>query len=187
MEQEERKNNIERLCHEVEKSVGRTISTPRDFAFLRESLYARTRLLLSASTLMRVWGYMEGGTPRENTLSELARFIGYPSFADFCQADNPEGSGIVGKRHFRVQETLRQGDLLTLTWQPGRRCVARYLGNGQFVVLESENTRLLSGNTFRCSLVIEGEPLYIDDLHRDSAATTAYVCGKISGIRYQIN
>lgn len=187
MAKTEREENIEKLCREVETSIGKDIRTPRDFIMLRESLYARTHILLSVSTLMRVWGYMAGGTPRDNTLSELARFVGYSSFAEFCNANDPSGSGFVGKRHFRVSETLRRGDILTLTWQPGRRCVARYMGDCQFVVLESENTRLLSGNTFRCSLVIEGEPLYLDDLHRDASPPMAYVCGKISGIRFQIN
>lgn len=186
MEQTKRNDNIQRLCREVERSLGTHISSPSGFSYLRECLFERTRLLLSVSTLMRVWGYMSGGTPRESTLTGLARFIGYDSFDTFCRASDTEGSGYVGRSHFRVRDTLRPGDILHLIWQPGRRCMARYTGDERFVVEEAENTRLTPGCSFRCSLVIEGEPLYLDSLERGDAPVSAYVCGKISGIHFQI-
>lgn len=188
MGEEVRLKLVAKLREEIEKSIGRKILTPRDFAYLRDCLYERTHILLSTSTLKRVWGYMKGGEPRDNTLSELARFIGYASFHDFSAAsEGVDSSGLVGKRHFRVRDMLNSGDVLTLYWQPGRRCVARYLGNERFCITDSEQTRLLPGDTFRCSLVIEGEPLYLDDLHRDGISATAYVCGKRDGIRYEIS
>lgn len=187
MGEEIRVNLVAKLREEIEKSIGRKILTPRDFTLLRNSLYERTHILLSTSTLKRVWGYMKGGETRDSTLSELARYIGYASFQDFAAASGAvDSSGLVGKRHFRVRDMLNVGDRLILFWQPGRRCETEYLGNETFRVVESEQTRLQAGDTFKCSLVIEGEPLYLDELHRVGLSATAYVCGKRVGIRYEI-
>ena len=37
---------------------------------------------------------------------------------------------------------------------------------------------LKAGDTFECSLIIEGEPLYLDHLKQDAQQTISYVCGK---------
>jgi len=44
---------------------------------------------------------------------------------------------------------------------------------------------LLTGNTFQCSMIIEGEPLYLDNLKQGDDRTIAYVCGKKSGVRFE--
>ena len=47
------------------------------------------------------------------------------------------------------------------------------------------NTRLKVGDTFECSLIIEGEPLYLDNLRQDGHPPIAYVCGKKSGVFFE--
>lgn len=77
---------------------------------------------------------------------------------------------------------LSKDDLVTLTWEPGRRCVVEYLGQNRFEVKEAVNTHLLPGDTFSCAMMVEAMPLYIDDLRHDGSACRGYVCGRISGI-----
>ena len=60
-----------------------------------------------------------------------------------------------------------------------------YLGNLQFRVMASENTRLKAGDTFECSLIIEGEPLYLDHLKQTGQQSISYVCGKLSGVFFE--
>jgi hypothetical protein len=60
-----------------------------------------------------------------------------------------------------------------------------YLGDLTFQVIASENTRLRTGDTFQVSLIIEREPLYLDNLIQDGKQPIAYVCGKKSGVMFE--
>ena len=88
-------------------------------------------------------------------------------------------------RQLSVAKELNVGEHLRLTWQPDRVCDIEYLGDLQFRVIASENTRLKPGNTFECSLIIEGEPLYLDHLRQGAMPAIAYVCGKKTGVWYE--
>ena len=194
MEQEIRKNNemnnaYEQLRSEIETALKRKMSTPKDFEFLRERIYARLHILVSRTTLMRFWGYVdEGVTPREGTPDILAQFIGYQGWEEYlgnAMLPKEQQSSPIMSRKISVAKELVLGEQLRLTWQPDRICDIEYLGDLQFRVTASENTRLKAGDTFECSLIIEGEPLYLDQLRQDGQQTISYVCGNKSGVLFE--
>lgn len=183
----------ELLLADIESSVGRRIKTPKDFDTLRERIFGRLGILVSATTLKRVWGYLPGDVEtRESTLDILARFIGYGDWAYYrlhrMENRDPESNPVMS-RSLDVSGCLKPGDTVTLTWQPDRICRVRYLGDMEFEVEWSRHTRLQAGDRFRCAHIIEGEPLYLDHLIQTSApkAPTAYVCGRQSGVRFEKN
>lgn len=177
------------LCLEIEKALGQKIQTPKDFEYLRERIYSRLHVLVSATTLKRIWGYLEDDVqPRESTLDILARFLCYSDFNDFERSlgrKKEQQSSPILSRKLNVIEELRKGDQLLLAWQPDRICRILYCGNLKFEVLYSEKTRLQVGDTFQCGLFIEGEPLFLDNLVQNGNKPVAYVCGKNSGIRFE--
>ena len=180
---------IKLLCSDKEKAVARKIDSPKDFKFLHDQIYARLNLLVSVSTLKRIWGYVEHkATPRESTLSIFAQYLGYRDFYDYvnrCSTRQEVQSSPVIHRKLVVEEELCVGDKVRLTWQPMRVCDVEYLGLASFRVISSVNTRLTTGDTFRCTLIIEHEPLYIDDLHHGDLAPMTYVCGKRDGVTFE--
>ena len=179
---------IAQLKTDIETALGRAISTPKDFDFLRERIYARLRVLVSRSTLMRIWGYVDEVEPRNSTLCILSQFLGYKDWGEYQQnalLPKEQQSNPVMNRRLSVKETLKYGHRLRLTWQPQRVCDVKYLGDLSFEVIASENTRLRVGDTFQCSLIIEGEPLYIDNLKQGDCPPVAYVCGKKSGVWFE--
>ena len=181
---------IAALRREIETAVNRRLATPKDFDALREMIFSRLHILVSATTLKRIWGYLDDNVcTRRRTLDILARYVGYADFEAFENGAAAEGgelpSNPIMARRIDVDEQLQPGDLLRLTWQPGRVCDVEYRGERLFCVVASQNTRLCAGNTFKCSLMIEDEPLYIDNLNADGSAPVAYVCGKRSGIRFE--
>jgi hypothetical protein len=179
---------MQRLKKEIEAALGREMCTPKDFEYLRECVYSRLQVMISRTTLMRIWGYVdEKVVTRESTLGILAQFLGYRNWEEFQQnssSSEAEGSNPVLSRRLNVTNELALGDCLRLTWQPGRVCDIKYLGELRFIVTASEKTRLKKGDTFECSLIVEGEPLYLDNLRQESHQPIAYVCGKKSGVRY---
>lgn len=177
------------LRKEIEDALHQQLKTPKDFKFLRERIYARLHVLISRTTLMRIWGYVdEGVEPRKGTLDILVRFLGYQGWEEYCQnAQLPkeQQSSPVLNRRLSVAQTLTRGDRLRLNWQPDRVCDVEYMGELNFRVVASENTRLHEGDTFQCSLIIEGEPLYLDNLRQGNRPPIAYVCGKKAGVNFE--
>lgn len=178
--------HLRKLCQSVETTFGVALSTPKQFEVLADSIYEHTGILLSPTTLKRIWGYLnEPVVPRTSTLDVLARYCGWVSFEAFTTEDTPEiESGNVGSRFLRVDKNLRRGERVKLMWPPARVCLIEYCGGGNWRVVASEGTRLAPGDTFNCMLIVEGEPLYLDNLVHEGCRPGVYVCGRRSGVKF---
>ena len=174
---------IAELKQQIEESVGRKMKTSNDFTFLSGIIWERTHEKLSASTLKRLWGYVDGpDKTRNSTLEILSKFLGFKdwdSFLEHISQDN--GSDQVKNQHIKTED-LAVGDLVSVSWKPNRRCTFRYLGDYRFIVEEAENSKLKVGNTFRCGLFILGEPLYLSDLVQNNDPPVAFVVGNRGGL-----
>jgi len=185
-------NKIQALLGQVEVAFGRKMKSPRDFEWLSTELNARQGVQVSTTTLKRLWGYLTSTTsPRRFTLDSLARAVGYRDYDHFVHKGQGSGldespSDVVLSKRLNVARDLAVRDRVLLSWHPGRECVVRYLDRNQFVVEQSTNTRLLPGNTFDCGLMIEDEPLYIDNLVQQDGMPKGYVCGKVGGIHFEV-
>ena len=76
---------IDELKNEVEKTLGRKISSRGDCELLAEDLYAKTGLIISYNTFRRLFGIIEFRKPRESTLDALSIYIGFQSYQDFTK------------------------------------------------------------------------------------------------------
>ena len=181
---------IQQLCRAVEEAMGAAQLARSDFDRLQGDIFNRLHIHISATTLKRLWGYVAtDSVPRQRTLDTLAQFIGYNNFRHFCQTQHDgdgEPSAPVLSRHIDVENDLVPDDTLTIFWNPGRVCSLKYLGDRRFLVTESQNTRLTAGATFQCSLIIEGEPLYISNLVLNNHEPVGYICGKKGGIQFNM-
>jgi len=176
----------ELLKQEVERMLGRQLKEARDFEQLSHLLLSHTRERLSPTTLKRFWGYLknEEVQTRPHTLDVLACFVGYKDFEDFCNhADSLDEvqSGIKTEERIRTED-MRRGQRLMITWRPDRRIVVKHLGNSRFEIVEADNTKLSVGDTFCCHLIIQHEPLYLDELSHDRLPPSTYVAGQRDGV-----
>ena len=125
---------------------------------------------------------------RPHTLDVLARFVGYKGYEDFCaqteRLDEVQ-SGIKTEEKITT-EGLRRGQRLIITWRPDRKIVVRLLGNSQFEIIEAENTKLSVGDTFRCHLMIQHEPLYLDEVVHQGQPAMVYVAGQKDGVVIEV-
>ena len=70
----------------MESVAGRRMLTPKDFEFLRNSIYEECHEMVSISTLKRLWGYNRyDNTPRLSSLNPIARYVGFRDWDDFLQ------------------------------------------------------------------------------------------------------
>ena len=168
----------------VEESVSRKMKTPADFQFLAGVIQERCKETLGVTTLKRIWGHVDGyDTARFSTLSILARCVGFQDWDDFLANHDRTGesSNMVLGRALYPGEIPQEG-LLRVAWSPDRRVLLRHLGEGSFMVMESENSKLKPGDTFHCSCFIIGEPLYLDNFVRGSNPPTLFVVGNKGGL-----
>ena len=181
---------IKGLIAQVEDCLRCKLVTPKDFEHASEEIDRLTGIRLSKTTLMRLWGYIrEDVTPRKLTLTTLARFCGYNDWYNFVAQYSHHGdqqSNPVMAEKIDVLKDLHVGDQLRFTWQPGRVMEVLYHGNGRFEVIYSERTRLRQGCTFVCYLAIKEQPLFLSDVTLDGTKMSAYVCGKVNGVMFEV-
>lgn len=181
------KEDIDRLKASVEHFVGREIKLPRDFVFLEKQVECYTSVKISQSTLKRLWGYVScGSNPSPYVLDTLATMLGYTSWTDFVNRNlDSESSCRIVRRKLQM-DALSLGDKIELMWSPFRVLVAAYNGNEMFVVEQAQNSKLIAGDTFHCSCVIEGEPLYLTNVSHPGIEACDYVCGKLGGVKWRV-
>lgn len=174
------------LRRAIEKSIDRTMKTPTDFEFLANLILERNReCRISATTLKRLWGYIEGyDTTRASTLRILSQFLGFNEWEDFLadvEHQNNIQSNLILTKSI-TSNSFSKGTLLELSWAPNRVIVIEYQGDNRFVVKKSANSKLQVGDTFVCAQILLNQPLYVDQLVQNGHAPVAYVMGKKDGI-----
>ena len=182
---EQKQEDIKRLIDHVEKVMGKSMQAPRDFMMLYEQLKDFTGDSISISTLKRIWGYTHTDTSFSlHSLDLLSRMVGYNNWDSFLkdESDIPTSQVFVNKK--LKSFSLEPGEKMKLTWQPNRVVLVEYQGCNKFKVLESQNSKLQTGDVFHCEQFMESEPLIMTHLIRKNMDPCDYICGKQSGVRW---
>ena len=104
-----------------------------------------------------------------------------PSYIESLMRDNRVESGFLSRTSLTTS-SLHAGDIVELTWNPGRCLVAEYLGDDRFVVRKSENAKLAEGTLFTTLIITKGLPLYCNKVVFDGRKLDDYAAGLKSGI-----
>lgn len=172
------------LISNIEATIGRDFNKCADFVWLSDFICDRAHERISPTTLRRLWGKSsEMVKPSRFTLDVLSRLLLFSDFDDFCRnvQNAARQSGVCMGEKIETAD-LSVGQLLRLNWMPDRSCLLKHLGNGQFQVVEVQNTRLSVGDTFTCKLFINNEPAYLDNLFHNGQGPLRYIAGLQSGV-----
>ena len=78
---------LSKLREAIEAKTGKKPETNKDFEFLSNCINDELHYRVSTTTLKRIWGYLsEEVVPRQYTLNQLARFVGYADWQAFCSS-----------------------------------------------------------------------------------------------------
>ena len=176
----------------VEQRFGKKVLVTSDFAELSASILANNGVYLAPITLRRFWTDKSCAcynvVPRRSTLNTLSLYAGcgnWDSFAGNSNAAWLHSSDYILKADLPAAE-VSQGTMLELIWSPDRLVRILSLGDCMFRVLESRNSKLSVGDSFRTELFMEGEPLLLTNLVHEGMPQIKYLCGRVDGIRYKI-
>lgn len=168
----------------VEKKFGRPIKTPKDFDHASDFIFRKTHETISPTTFRRL--YVKGQeypNVSDDILNVLSKAIGFKHYKEFCEhIARKKGSEISkGINGIKTSE-LTIGDRVYIAWRPNRQCSLRYLGSNRFEVDEAENTSISKGDTFACTMLVEGRCLYADNLEHKGETYDSYAMGMDGGL-----
>ena len=173
------------LKNRVEEKFGRKVSTTYGFEALSVVIEHEIGMMLSSSTLKRLWGYVSSKPiPRTSTLDILAMYVGEKDFASFCkkisEGSNSQSDYETG--NVVMSSDLDEGRVVLLQWNPNRLVRLRYLGDSRFTVIESINSKLREGDVFEMGCFILGHPMLIPGIQRNGQTTAPYIAGRKDGL-----
>ncbi len=173
------------LKRSVEKRFGNRVATSADFDLLSDSVLKCVGEGLSASTLKRLWGYVNlNPKPRLSTLDILSRYLGFMDFNAFCEdlvKSNTISSGFFNSVAINSAD-LKEGARIQVGWLPNRVVTLLYHGSNNYEVVESVNSKLMVGDMVELESIVVGYPLYIPRILRNGEYTPAFVAGRNEGI-----
>lgn len=176
---------IEELKLQVEQKYGRTLSTTTDFEEFSLVLENTLSQSISASTLKRIWGYVnDRHKARKYTLDILAQYVGFSNFDKFVswlKTSSKYNSSFFNACQMTSSELL-PGEFVEIGWTPNRLVALEYLGDSTFEVKASRNSKLASGDRFVTGSFIMQQPLYLPYIIRNGENTMPFVAGRNGGL-----
>lgn len=175
---------LQALKEAVEKRFNAPVRTTADFERLAVAVEYAIGDTLGATTLKRLWGYIPStASPRLTTLNVLARYIGFWDFKAFCESLHAEDSSdFITDHSLLTSADLGKGDRVLVGWAPNRLVTLVYKGEDLFEVEEAIHTKLLKGDVFEASCLMQGWPLFVPGVLRDGKMTPPYIAGKAHGL-----
>lgn len=178
------------LRKKVEEKSSLRVRTSRDFENLAETITESGAGYISASTLKRIWGYVEdNGGKHTATLDVLARYAGYPrGFGEFkkkIETQYQTDSGYVSKRVLDIL-TLEPGKMVEVEWLPNRKITLRKEEECIMEVTESRNAKLEVGMRVKCPRIVEGDTLLLDIIKSTHKKPLLYEAGKTHGVVWRV-
>ncbi|WP_443732895.1 hypothetical protein [Xylanibacter rarus] len=176
---------IEELKLLIEQKYGKTLGTTTDFEEFSVHLSHDTGQNVSASTLKRLWGYVnDSHKPRMFTLDILAQYLGhanYYAFVSWLKTSTRYNSSFFNAKQL-ISNELDAGTEVEIGWSPNRLVRLRYVGESRYEVVLSQNSKLVPGDSFVTGCFIKEQPLYLPYIERSDGRTAPFVAGRNGGL-----
>lgn len=144
---------------------------------------------LSETTVKRMLGLVGAHSrerhrrPHNSTMDILAKWLGYE---DYLALLNDVGEGRSPSDFTTLEcvdvEHLDCGTQIRLGYSPSRVIVMTYLGDYEFLVNESKNSKLIKGDRLRITHLILNQELIVGDVVRGGISLGAYRGAKDGGL-----
>lgn len=167
----------------IECKFEKKIRYSSDFEHLSYEIEKETKQRISTNTLKRLFGFIEGvREPRLYTLDIIAHYLGHDQWDDLLADVAMPNSAFVPKTKTIYVETLEKGTKILFTYYPNRRVLLEYIGEGDFVVVNSINSKLLANDIVSVAYLTLKHPFYALDVERDGKSLGSFIAGKVSGL-----
>lgn len=163
----------------METQCGRKIRYSSDCEYLALDIESLTGEHIGVNTIKRLLGFIKDEhNPRTTTLDIIARYLGCETWEQLRQLDYVfSSSSFTGKRKEVVVRQLEPGRRIRIMYFPKRIVDIEYLGDCNFIVLKSENSKLQQGDQLILTHIIEHYPLMVSDVIREGESIGSFSSG----------
>lgn len=172
----------------IEEKLGRKIRYPSDYELLVNKIEQVTKRRISINTLKRLLGLIKCvNMPRLYTLDTIALFIGFENWDAYLMSLYQEYSSSSTQIN-RVTEVrsdnLNHGQKIKFQYYPDKVVEMEYLGNRQYRVADSRNSKLQVDDIVEVPGFFVGYPLVGQCLVREGVNMGRFMAGEVSGLTY---
>jgi len=172
------------LKNRIEIRFGKPIRYSKDCDALATSISKHCGEKISATTIMRLFSLMKSDSkPRLFTLDLIAQYAGFESWDaainDGHLCENPS----LDKSENLIISTLHINQIINIKYSPDRALKLAYLGNMDFEVKQSQNSKLQIGDIIKVLRLESTYPFVCENVRRKGKDLGEYVGGKEDGIQ----
>ena len=172
-----------RILSLLSDKAGVDVSTPSGAAFLRNDIESVLAERLSLNTIKRLVGLLPyDSSPRDSTMDVLAQYLDYPSWKILNQTLKDKISDFNSSSLFIELSDLYINKEIIIRWSPNRHIKIRHLGEGRYLVVESQNSKLLERDELVLSQIALGFPFMAKDVKRNGLSLGTYTAALLEGI-----
>lgn len=122
-------------------------------------------------------------TPHVSTMDILARWLGYDNYKALLKeiGEQDYSSEFTSLESLDIMN-LDEGSQIRIKYEPSRIIVMTYLGNREFLINESENSKLQKGDRIKVTHLVIGQELLVSEIIRDDRNIGGYRGAKDGGL-----
>lgn len=168
----------------IEETFGQKIEYTYQCIPLEASIYEKTGEHLGLTTLKRLLGFVDyNSLPRKSTLDILSRYAGFQDYDSLKKIHDIETATSAFTTIERVDsEDLDEGQKLTIRSRPDRVINLEYTGRDKYHVLNSQGSKLKTGDILTIRQIAKGFELIVTDVERDGESLGSYIAAQNGGI-----
>lgn len=167
----------------LKRKSGADLRLPSDCELLSLDIESKTGVRIGATTLKRLVGFAQDErTPHTSTLDAIARYLGYAHWEELTKIEDAGNSGFDSP-----DEEIRSSDLpvnacVEITYLPDRLVRMQYLGNQRYRIVESQNSKLQTGDEVEIQNFVLHHPLLVLNVWRNGESLGSFTAGRVSGL-----
>ncbi len=161
----------------------------KDRIFSADCAPLANKIGLGETTIKRMFGLVGADskerfrTPHKSTMEILAKWLGYESYtallSEFGEGNYP--SEFTSLDSIDVDK-LDVGTQIRLRYHPSRRIDMTYAGDYEFLITDSQNSKLIKGDRVKITHLILNQELISGDVVRNGVSLGAYRAAKDGGL-----
>lgn len=171
----------------LEQKARHELRISADCEYLAYDIESVTGAHIGVNTIKRLLGFViDERQPRTTTLDIISRYLGFDNWETLrIYDDNSNSSFQTTVDELRTTD-LSVGQRVQVTYLPDRLLELEYVGNNQFRVLSSQNSKLHEDDEIIVTHIVKGYPLLVNEVIRDGMQLGSFTAGKAQGVNFKI-
>lgn len=172
----------EEIIQRIEIEAGHKLRSATDCTRFALDIESMTGELISANTIKRAFGIISSNSgPSTFTLNLIAQRLGYNDWNAFVACDHATASSFNNKTMVSLKD-IAPDKIINFSYSPNRIVKMKSLGNSNFIIIESTNSKLQKGDIATAYQIAKKYPFELVAVMRDGQQMGSFTAGIHDGI-----